>query len=69
VVWAARMEMARCLEDVLARRIRALFLNTAAAVRMAPAAAALLARELRRDAEWARREVSAFESLAANYRL
>ena len=36
VVWAARMEMARSVEDVLARRTRALFLNARAAVRMAP---------------------------------
>src|SRR6185437_16427624 len=50
VVWAAREEMARTLEDVLARRCRALFLNAGAALRMAPAAASLLARELGRDA-------------------
>ena len=37
VVWAAREEMARTVEDVLARRCRALFLNAAAAIRMAPA--------------------------------
>ncbi len=69
VVWAARMEMARSVEDVLARRCRALFLNAAAAVRMAPAAAALLARELGRDAAWERKEVAAFASLAATYTL
>ena len=69
IVWAARMEMARALEDALARRCRALFLNTAAAVRMAPAAASLMARELGRDGEWERYELEAFEALAANYRL
>jgi glycerol-3-phosphate dehydrogenase len=36
VVWAARQEMARTVEDVLARRTRALFLNAKAAIRMAP---------------------------------
>lgn len=69
VVWAARMEFARTVEDVLARRCRALFLNAAAAIRMAPAAAALLARELGRDEAWARAEVSRFEAVAAGYRL
>lgn len=69
VVWAARMEFARSVEDVLARRCRALFLNTAAAIRMAPAAAALLARELGRDDAWARAEVARFEHLAAGYTL
>ena len=36
VVWAARHEMARTVEDVLARRTRALFLNARAAEAMAP---------------------------------
>jgi glycerol-3-phosphate dehydrogenase len=67
VVWAARMEFARTVEDVLARRCRALFLNAAAAVRMAPAAAALLARELGRDLAWQRRQVADFAALAENY--
>ena len=45
VVWAAREEMARTVEDVLARHTRALFLNARAAVEMAPQVAALMARE------------------------
>ena len=36
VVWAARVEMARTVEDVLARRCRALMLNARAAVRWCP---------------------------------
>jgi glycerol-3-phosphate dehydrogenase len=67
VVWAAREEMVRTVEDVLARRCRALFLNAAAAVRMAPAVGALLARELGRDETWQRSQVAAFETLAAQY--
>lgn len=69
VVWAARMEFARTVEDVLARRCRALFLNAAAATRMAPAVAALMARELGRDDEWQRRQVAQFEALAQGYML
>jgi glycerol-3-phosphate dehydrogenase len=69
VVWAARTEMARTVEDVLARRCRALFLNAAAAVRMAPAVAALMARELGHDDAWQRRQIAAFEALARQYRL
>ncbi len=49
VVWAARTEMARTVEDVLARRTRALFLNAKAAIRMAPRVAKTLARELGKD--------------------
>jgi glycerol-3-phosphate dehydrogenase len=67
VVWAARHEMARTVEDVLARRCRALFLNAAAAVRMAPTSARLLARELARDEAWARQQVEAFEAVASGY--
>jgi glycerol-3-phosphate dehydrogenase len=67
VVWAARAEMARTLDDVLARRTRALLLNARAAERMAPAAARLLARELGRDAAWEQEQVRAFRALAAQY--
>jgi len=67
VVWAAREEMARTLEDVLARRCRALFLNARAALRMAPATAALLARELGRDAAWERTQIELFKTVAAGY--
>jgi glycerol-3-phosphate dehydrogenase len=67
VVWAARSEMARTAEDVLARRTRALFLNARAAVAMAPRVSELLARELRRDAEWAKAQVREFTTLASGY--
>jgi glycerol-3-phosphate dehydrogenase len=69
VVWAVRHEFARTVEDVLARRCRALFLNAAAAIRMAPAVADLMARELGRDAAWQQREVAAFQRLALGYQL
>ena len=67
VVWAARREMARTVEDVLARRVRALFLNAAAAAEMAPAVAAILARELGKDAAWERAQVEEFAALAKQY--
>jgi glycerol-3-phosphate dehydrogenase len=67
IVWATRYEMARTVEDALARRTRALFLNAAAAVRMAPAAARLMARELGRDTEWVKEQVAVFCQLAAQY--
>ena len=69
VVWAARMEMARTVEDVLSRRTRALVLNAAAAVRMAPAAARLLAKELGRDQAWVDGQVTAFNDVARHYQL
>ena len=67
VVWVARQEMARTVEDVLARRTRALFLNARAAVAMAPAVARLLAEQLGQNASWQAKEIKAFESVAAGY--
>ncbi len=69
VVWAAREEMARTIEDVLARRLRALFLNAEAAVQMAPAVAALMARELGWDADRTVRETAAFLEVAKGYQI
>ena len=67
VIWAAREEMARSVEDVLARRTRALFLNSQAAVRMAPRVAALLAQELKRDKAWQVDQVEQFNKVAAGF--
>ena len=67
VVWAARAEMARTVADVLARRTRALVLDARAAVETAPRVAALLARELGRDAAWQSEQVAGFRELAGGY--
>jgi glycerol-3-phosphate dehydrogenase len=67
IVWAARAEMARTVEDALARRTRALFLNSSSAIAMAPAAAKLLATELGRDQAWIDAQVTGFRQLAEQY--
>jgi glycerol-3-phosphate dehydrogenase len=67
VVWAVRHEMARRLDDVLARRTRALFLDARASLAMAPRVAELMASELGRDASWQAAEVRDYEELAARY--
>ena len=67
VVWAAREELALTVEDVLSRRTRALLLDAQAAIEAAPAAAALLAKELGKDSAWASDQVKEFEALAAGY--
>ncbi len=66
-VWAVRREMARTIEDFLARRCRALFLNTRAALEMAPKVAALMAAELGRDETWRQEQVRDFERVARHY--
>ena len=67
VVWAVRVEMARRLEDVLARRLRALFLNAQAAVDMAPRVAELMAAELNWDAARQSSELAAFLLMSETY--
>jgi glycerol-3-phosphate dehydrogenase len=69
VVWATRQEMARTVEDVLARRTRALFLNARAAEAMAPEVARLMAGELGWDTARQSAEVAAFSTLAKAYQI
>jgi len=67
VVWAVRNEWARTVEDVLARRNRALFLNARAAIAMAPAVARWMAKELNRDSAWQSSQILALEQIAKNF--
>ncbi len=67
VVWAVRHEMARTVEDVLARRLRALFLNAPAALRAAPYVADLLVDELGHDAAWKSAQLEEFTEVAQHY--
>jgi len=67
IVWAARNEMSRTLDDALARRTRALLLNARAAIQVAPVVASLLATELGKDATWAAEQVKIFGAMAAQY--
>ena len=67
VAWSARLEMARTVEDVLARRTRALLLDARAAIEAAPAVASLLAAELGNDERWAAEQVESFRALAEGY--
>lgn len=68
-VWAVRREMARTIEDVLARRTRALFLNATAALAMAPMVAELMAAELEWDRATKAQHYAAFCETASHYRL
>jgi glycerol-3-phosphate dehydrogenase len=69
VVWASRNEMARTVEDVLARRLRMLFLDARAAVAACPRVAELLAGELGYDDRWQAEQIRQFTSLAELYQL
>ncbi|MFO7904524.1 MAG: glycerol-3-phosphate dehydrogenase/oxidase [Pirellulaceae bacterium] len=67
VAWAARREMARTVDDVLARRTRSLLLDAAASLEAAPTVARLMADQLDRDDHWAARQVDAYRYIAAGY--
>lgn len=67
VIWAVRNEMARTVEDVLARRTRWLFLNHALAVSVAPAVAACMAESLGHGPEWVAQQLEEFAAVAAHF--
>jgi len=67
VVWAARNEMARTIDDVLARRVRILFLDAKAAIEVAPTVGELLRVELNETEEWRAEQISKFIKIANQY--
>ncbi len=69
VRWAVRQEMARTVEDVLSRRLRALLLDARAAQEMAPQVARLMAAELGCDEVWENTQVRDFTKLAQAYQV
>lgn len=69
VIWAARKEMARTVEDVLSRRTRALLLDARASIEMADDVAKLLASELDKDEKWISEQTAEYKKLAKGYLL
>lgn len=69
VVWAVREEMALTVEDVLARRLRVLFLDARAAIDMAPKVAVIMAKEMGKDIDWQKNQINEFIELAQHYLL
>lgn len=69
VAFACRAEMARTVDDVLARRSRSLLLNAQASIESAEKVAQIMAAELDRDEDWVQSQTLEFKRLAANYML
>lgn len=67
VAWHVEAEMARTVEDVLARRTRLLILDARAAIEAAGAVADFLAARLGRSDDWARMQAKSFRTLAREY--
>lgn len=67
IIWLIRNEMALTLEDLLARRLRILFLDARAALAMVSKVAIILAQERGKDQAWADEQIEQFKRVAANY--
>jgi glycerol-3-phosphate dehydrogenase len=69
VVWMVKFEMARTVEDVLARRMRLLFLDAVGAITLAPAVAEVMAIALKKNRKWIEDQLFEFNKLAKAYLL
>lgn len=67
VIWSIRNEMARTVEDILARRTRLLFLDARKSVELAPLIAKMLARELDKSQKWEEAQITQFRKVAKHY--
>ncbi len=67
IVWAVQQEMCMTIEDALSRRTRALLLDAKAAMEAAPIVGNILAKEMKKDDDWIKKQVDAFNSVAKNY--
>ncbi|MCZ6704179.1 MAG: FAD-dependent oxidoreductase, partial [Ignavibacteria bacterium] len=67
VVWSIRNEMARTVEDFLARRTRTLFLDAKASIEMAPKVAKLMAKELKKNRKWVKEQIDSFNEVAKGF--
>lgn len=69
IIWAVKHEMARTVEDMLARRVRGLFLNSKECLRIAGRVAEIMAGQLGKDQDWVDDQLEAFADVAGNYRI
>jgi len=67
IIWAVRYELARTVEDFLARRIRLLLLDARAAMEASELVAKVMAKELNQDNQWAVNQHNNFTDLAKKY--
>jgi glycerol-3-phosphate dehydrogenase len=69
VIWAVRNEMARTVEDFLARRRRVLLLDARASIEIAPIVADIMASEFKRDDNWIKSQIHSYRKTAEGYLL
>ena len=69
LILAIREEMARTVEDFLARRTRALFLDARESIDMCQTVAEMMAEELGYDDQWVKNQIKVYTSVAKGYYL
>jgi glycerol-3-phosphate dehydrogenase len=67
IIWICRNEMPRKLEDMLARRTRALFLDVLASLEIAPVVAELMVGEMGFSENWVKEQLDEYNELTLNY--
>ncbi len=67
IIWICRHEMPVTVEDILARRTRALFLNAKASEDIAGEVAGLMAEEFGYDTNWVDEQFVSYRQLVKNY--
>ena len=67
IVWAVRHEMARTVEDFLARRTRSLLLDAKSSMEMTEKTAKIMAKELKKKKSWIKNQVAEYQKLADDY--
>jgi len=67
IIWICRNEMPVMIEDILARRTRALFLNARGSAEIAAEVASLMAKEFGYDEKWQKEQIASYNQLVKNY--
>lgn len=67
VIWMVRHEMARTVEDVLARRTFCLYLNAKESINAAYQVAKIMASELGQDDEWQKQQITKYKRFTQNF--
>jgi len=57
------------LEDIVARRVRVMFLDAKETHRLLPEIAQIMAEELKKDSDWIKNEINQTEKILNTYRL
>jgi glycerol-3-phosphate dehydrogenase len=67
IVWFIQNEMAQTIEDILARRIRLLFIDAKAAIEIAPIIADIFIETNNKTVTWKQEQIETFNIVANNY--